>query len=373
MNTASAIQNRTMRRLARGLIWLGLLVLAMSLMAPALGQTGSLTLWQTPDRSAVPTLRTPWGAPAIDSQGRVHGASRDAVWRLTPSSNAFDYWTHERDEVIESPQGAAVTSSGEVWYGSRNRRLNKLDPTTNTITTWDLAGGSDVFVFDTAPGSVWFVFDPPGSVSLAACRLEETTNTYQCWGVGATRDIDVDTAGNGWALAVSGQVYKIEATTGNVTRWIIPNRPPSDSSGAQIEVDSNGDIWALGRQNTFQHLDLDPTGDTITTYTCPTGCVPHGLAVESPSKIWYSQDANFFVNESRTIQGDRHVGFFVPSPTPTFTDYLTDSSACPNPSDGPAPFGITVRGSDVWVNHFGGGAGASCNAAHEFIGRVTTP
>ena len=92
--------------------------------------------------------------------------------------------------------------------------------------------------------------------------------------------------------------------------------------------------------------------------------------METPSKIWYSQLAVFFSNESGTTSGDRHVGFFVPSGAPTFTDYLTDAAACPNPNDGPSPLGITVNGTDVWVNHSHGSVGASCDIAPEFIGRV---
>ena len=153
--------------------------------------------------------------------------------------------------MIETPLGAAVTSAGEVWYGSVNHRLNKLDPATNTITTWDFgtSGGTgvQVSVFDTAPGAVWFVFDPPGfSVGLGACRMEEATNTYQCWELGTTRNIAVDpSTGNAW-IRGNGPVLTIDPSTGVVTGWNLPSGGPAQGEGAEIQVDANGDVWTLG-------------------------------------------------------------------------------------------------------------------------------
>jgi virginiamycin B lyase len=183
-----------------------------------------------------------------------------------------------------------------VWLGEQaSNKVGRWDPKTRLITEYQDTyksgmegledGGSKHTVRVDPSGRVWgtgvhatlTVYDPKTN------EFSHFPETYSPYGV------EIDKDGNPWFAEFddNGEIGKVDAKTGKVTKWA----PPTPRSWPRrIEIDSDGMIWFAefrgGKIGRF-----DPKTQTFKEFALPgPSPTPYAFGIDKNHYIWYSSD-----------------------------------------------------------------------------------
>ena len=270
----------------------GLGVLAFAFLVGAFGGTPS------PTALAEDATITQWPAGSISRTPPVSvlRAADGTVWytavvvdatsvpahigRLDPVTNTRTTWTlpFEGNRAF----GVAVDADGNVWFAF-DKGVGRLEPATNFFTVWSTPGfvaGTEVIL--DASGRVWF----GATVATGfAARLDPSTNVLTTWPLPVLfpRDIDIDAAGNIWLLT-SGQTVRLEPASNVVTRW---------SQGGHsfgLDPSPSGFVWVT----TFSPdlIRLDNTANNVTRWRIEGNQMRlSGIAVAGDGRPYFAEFA----------------------------------------------------------------------------------
>lgn len=211
--------------------------------------TNTLTTWTLPAGEL-----TGSNTIGADSSGNVYfGQSNDKLGRLNTNTDVFTEW-----DISSNARFVSVDSLGNVFFSSSgsNVFVNKLEPSTNTITTWTDPGSSEV-----VHGNNEIIIDSSGNVYFSGSKfifkLDTSTNIFTEWPL-----TDPSLSFNGLAVDSSGNIFFVERNifddriarlvpaTNTITEWTIPVvgsvGEVADVTTTQIEVDSTGNVFFSG-------------------------------------------------------------------------------------------------------------------------------
>ena len=295
---------------------------------------------------------------AVDSSGIVWWTDRGspgAIVRQDPSFAPGDP-TGTTIFALPSPLSNPITnqvdSAGNIWFGTSNNYIGKLDPTGPTFTAFGQLPSSctfpDQLAFDAA-GDVWF--DCLTSASIG--KLNVGTGTFDLFPTPTTSSgpsgITVDFTGIVWSIERSGDnvvrldpALAIPGTSIGVTEFAVPTSPSApetvkvcgnevwfteltrfngaaqigfldkntnaiteftvDTSGSGgtygLIIDGGGNPWVTN-PNTPKIYGFDTSTNTATTFVTPT--TPHHIALSPSGDLWYSDSQGEIVRMTPSV------------------------------------------------------------------------
>lgn len=276
------------RQLFPGWRWVGAALaagVALALAAMAYAQPLDGTKWNLSPQQA--------DTIAFDANGQVWAkSSQAAIISLNPATNTLTAWTHPNAAIFGTSFGViGVQPSGGdadrfVWgAGQSIDHINRLDTATGEVLSWTIPGNTcRGFVAFDASGNAWF-----GTSTGRIVRLDPSTNTLTSWQrflpfATCTDIIGVDSAGDVWYCGRNlSNIGKLDPDTGEITEWDITGTISDCHSR-----DASGRIWIA--RSTKEVLRLDPATNELTTWPCPVGCGNVGdVSQESGGKVWFGE------------------------------------------------------------------------------------
>jgi|GEM_PF-5358026 len=195
--------------------------------------------------SSIPTGAGP-RALAVDEFGNVWvgGYSDGTVWVYDDATGACIYGNaagcaNPAINVGGGPYGAAADGRGHIWISNRrNGKLNKIDISTKTVTTYNTPGGLYGIDVD-GNGNVWVA----GYDTRRIYKFDNNGNLLcnKLVGSGARpRGVGVDANGFVWlADCAQDKVHKINQSCDVVASYDVGDHPIG------ISIDMDGDIWVI--------------------------------------------------------------------------------------------------------------------------------
>ncbi|MCH7699275.1 MAG: hypothetical protein IH865_10110 [Chloroflexi bacterium] len=279
------------RDLVPGKRWLAFaaaVALAASLITPVLAST--LSVW---------FVGTQVGGVATDPTGRVwiQVLGKDGLRMLAPGTNYETLTTYTNASVSHSTKRPFADSTGDIWTigtvpgVSTVQVISRFDPTSQVITSWPSGFVADSIAAGSA-GDGWFADFGTTSIS----KVEPGTNTVTTWALPFTvRDVGgVDASNRAWFSyfnvgASEWGLARLDPVANEVLTWPV-------SGGTDVVfrpvLDSAGNVWAaLARVFEDSIIQLDPVTNDLTEYRCAPGCdLLRDVAVDASGKVWFTED-----------------------------------------------------------------------------------
>lgn len=187
-----------------------------------------------------------------DGTGRVWYSTtnsafgNDSVGVFDPLTGGVTQWTLPRNHY-----GLSIASpSNDVWFVSKGLdygQLSRLQPQTNTITTWSTNPYTDTYdLVQTPGGALWFTVQPRGQQ-----------------GVG-----------------------RLDPLTGQVTLWTLP---AATSRPFRIAALHDDEIWLTEFDSTGNNISrLIPAQDRLEQYHVPLQAAAPAALVKVGNAIWFA-------------------------------------------------------------------------------------
>ncbi len=191
---------------------------------------------------------------------------------------------------------AVAGPDGNVWLAEQaSNKLAKWDPKTQKFTEYQdayragkegiLEGGAKHTVREDEKGFAWVSGGPFGN---PLSRLDPETGKYTNFeGTEGTYGLALDKDGNCWfsQFTKDGQIGRVDAKTGKVTKWALPT---TDGRPRRIQVDSDGMVW-VAEYVAGKIARFDPKTETFKEWTLPgPEATPYGFGIDGDKNVWYS-------------------------------------------------------------------------------------
>lgn len=304
------------RPVGTALVWPGLLLLSLSLVAqraperPAAGELqGHVREWTVPVENSLPH------DPAVDPHGNVWLTLMRAnqIARLNPATGEWKLFAVPTPD--SGPHGLVADREGNIWFTENSAgKIGHLDAKTGQVTEYKTPA-SDPHTPILAPNSaLWFTAQGANLVG----RMDTKTGEMAAFAV-PTPDarpygIIVGPDGALWFCEFgTNKLGRIEPQTGKITEYEIP------FAGAHPRR-----LWALRaplpaiyytdfRRGRLGRLDL--THMSFKEWPSPSGpgSQPYGIAADGDGYLWYNEfSANQLVRFDP--QTETFLRFTLPSP-----------------------------------------------------------
>ena len=182
------------------------------------------------------------------------------------------------------PRGGLVEGpDGHLWFGNQSGNLGRINPATNTITMYPIAGPTNIPDLAVGgDGNIWFTTSTYDKVG----RFNPTTGTYDFFDTGVTWPSRITTAADGtlWVLGSGNRAARV-----NLNGSIGPSTISFGSAG-DIILGPDDFIWVsfasqeLIRINpadgSIQRFETDDQGDTAVD--------PRQMVVGPDGHIWFT-------------------------------------------------------------------------------------
>jgi virginiamycin B lyase len=160
--------------------------------------------------------------------------------RLDPSTGQITEFKVPYQKAAQV-HSAYPAPDGTVWIAEdQARALGKWDPKTQEITEYPDGDFPKHTVRIDQHGTPWI---SPGTSQKTISRFDIETGKFTHFpGSEEAYGIVLDKDGNCWFVQYvkDGQIGKIDASTGKVTKWTVPT---PDARPRRIDIDSEGNIW----------------------------------------------------------------------------------------------------------------------------------
>jgi virginiamycin B lyase len=185
--------------------------------------------------------------------------------RLDPSTGQITEFK------VPYPKAAQVHSAypapdGTVWLAEdQARALGRWDPQTQKITEYPDGDFPKHTVRIDQHGTPWI---SPGTSQKTISRFDVETGKFTHFpGSEEAYGIVLDKEGNCWFVQYvkDGQIGKVDANTGKVTKWTVPT---PDSRPRRIDIDPQGNIWFAEFQG-GKIGRFDPRTEKFTEWALP--------------------------------------------------------------------------------------------------------
>lgn len=274
-------------RAGLGVLFLAFLVAAFggSSSTTVLAEDATITRWGAGSQKANPpvsVLRAPDGTiwyAAVLRRGSVPAH----IGRLDPVTNTRTTWALPLGG--NKARGVALDTDGNVWFATSGH-IGRLEPATNFFTIWGVPNNCCTVrtevIFDST-GKLWFAGD-----NNIALRFNPSTNVLTKWSLpgpfGAfMEDMETDSVGAFWFL-FSDTVLRLDPSTNVATSWTGIGFVHSFS------LDPSGFVWvSRPASNLFQLSRLDTAANTVTRWSIGDGMVPSGIAVAADGRVYFGE------------------------------------------------------------------------------------
>ncbi len=235
----------------------------------------------------------------------THGgfASSYQVARWVPSTQVETMWTLPHGDNLgcgqlppSSLSSFIVTDSmGNSYfpaYNSSQTKLERLNPSTNLFTEWDIpALACASFDFNDSSNNFYLTEYSLGNGSIES--FNPSTNTLTEWSMNSTichpsiMDSTDTIYGSGYYNGAS-TICKFIPSTNTITSWPV--------SGGNLASDSSGNIFfsTSGPDQTYQIGDLSTSTNTVTEWTIPSNISPGSqMTVDSSDNVFFTCSNGF--------------------------------------------------------------------------------
>ena len=263
--------------------------------------------------AVITEYRIPRGAVSVTFRGDSRGA-----------------WLHD---VMPDPNGRYV------WYTDHfTNVLGRLDPETGEIKEFSYPDA----VPEKQQGAHKLLFDKEGSIWLAQnwqgviVRFDPRTEEFEQW---VNRDegarhgmFGIASDGNIWTTSsATHDVYHLDITTGEFTRYPIPTRRGTYGS----DVDSN-DLFYYCQFRGGQVAKFDPKTEKFTEWPTPTpDAGPRRLDIDDQDRVWF---AEFFAGNIAMLDPE--------------TETIREWKISDDPYAAPYDVAVDNYNKTVWTNDF---------------------
>jgi virginiamycin B lyase len=227
--------------------------------------------------------------------------------RLDPMTGEIQEFPIPIQDKTAQVHSASPAADGSVWIAESSLgQLGKWDPKTRTITDYENPGGGSHTVRLDQSGTPW---STPGPSNRLITRFDMETGKFTKFpGTEQAYGLIFDKDGNCWFVQYvkDGELGKIDAKTGKVSKWEIPS---PDARPRRIDVDADGMIWfaefqsgKIGRfdpkTETFQEWTLPGSkpapypDDENGPYAIGSSPGPYAFALDKKNNAWYSGNNN---------------------------------------------------------------------------------
>ena len=268
--------------------------LALTIAAPAAGQTVEIREWPVPWEDTRP--RDPDVAP----DGRVWfvGQAGHYVARLDPETGEFERYDLEDGA---GPHNLIVADDGTVWYaGNRAAHIGRLDPATGEIHKIPMpeaaARDPHTLVFD-GNGDIWFTVQGGNYMGRLDVETEQVRLVKSQSESSRPYGIVVDASGTPWInLFGTNKLATIDPAT--FTLKEIPLER-ADARTRRIGLTSDGAVWYVDYARGFLGR-YNPQSEAVQEWPMPNGpsARPYAMAVDAQDRIWFVEtgvEPNMFV------------------------------------------------------------------------------
>ena len=134
-------------------------------------------------------------------------------------------------------------------------------------------------------GKIWFV----GQVGNYVARLDPVSGEFKQFAVDSgtnPHNIIVDKKGNAWYSGNrNGMIGRIEATTGQITRYPMPD--PAVRDPHTLIFDHTGDIWFTAQQSNYVGRLTVATGKIDLIKMTTANARPYGIVIDAAGRPWF--------------------------------------------------------------------------------------
>jgi virginiamycin B lyase len=278
----------------QGNIWFG--EMDANRLARLDAHTGTITDWAPPGgEDGIMGI-------TIDAHGNVWFAEQNAnyIGRFDPARQTFRTYSlgsgKDRRVGLEDVQ---FDASGTLWFTETFvGRIGRLDPASGAMQTWAVATGSpgvQPYPFGlavTSQGQVWFGTYSggvvghlnPGTGQMLLLHLPNPAE--QIYSMAA------DDQGHIWYSELQfGRLGMIDTATGKITELPVPTAL-GDPEDLHSVVVANGDIWFTS-SGANALVRYSPDNSTFTFFRLPVpDSIPFGLALGPSSTLWFTAGGN---------------------------------------------------------------------------------
>lgn len=228
---------------------------------------------------------------AVEGEHIWFGTGEDGAYRFTPESSTWlTYTASTHDLCSNTVHKIAVAGNGDIWFGTDENGLCKLD--TGDQWTSYLTGTqvSDI-AFD-GEGNVWVAAPVAGVISISPQGISTTHSLVE---IVQPSTIIVDSTGRKWIGSYGDGVAILSADNGDVqyhdTTYI---DSLADNQVLDIVEAANGDIW-VGHEATYPDYFVTSRGVThISGVTLMVDSpVPVGVAATLTATVEYGSGVTY--------------------------------------------------------------------------------
>jgi len=244
----------------------------------------------------------------FDSSWNMYSAVTRAILFSNVSDNTRTGWTLPNDDKVNSSE-MVVDSNGDLFFGkmdknNNNKKITKLNPSTNVFTEYNTNVFSSFLVIDSSDN---IFFNAVNSVH----KLVPSTNTLISWDGAAANgsgNIQMDESGNIYFSIGPPPVSvgRFDVNTNTLTKWTIPDT----NSIFSVTFDSSGNIFFISLEGPRNNLGRITISDNVLTeWVVPFGGGFNDILVDSNGNVFFGRsDALFrFVPSTDTFTFFQHV------------------------------------------------------------------
>ena len=263
-------------------------VVAAGVATPLLAQSATVDTW-----SIGGTVR----GIDVDATDQVWANVDGSLKKLNPATNLLTSYTH--------PGGGGsfitVDSAGDVWLPgslptvpSATYVLTRMDTSTLQVTSWPL--GDSTFTHDTAVDASGKAWTTRATTTLK--RIDPATDTLTTWtmpisvAVGGTDSLGK--VGLVWSDGTDSGPAVFDPATNSLAYWVAATSPDSAFISAP-SVDGAGRVWFIISHDASEDGigRLDPATNQITEWVCPPGCDRlRSVSVDALGDVWFTEDGS---------------------------------------------------------------------------------
>jgi uncharacterized repeat protein (TIGR01451 family) len=213
------------------------------------------------------------------------------LWLVEPPTG--DYTVY----LVDAPSDAKPDAQGQIWWTNGANLFGRLDPQTDTLTTWVVApdGEANLWGLDfDAAGRVWLVEWYLGAVR----SFDPTSNelcTYDWLGYTSSSYYLVYDQPYLWFInQFAGRIFRLDPSVSPAQlKWWDLAEVPGPWPPVGLAMDGAGGLWwADAGLQALAHLD--PASDQATQYDLPHGTSPQAVYLLE-GRVWYTEsDAGTF-------------------------------------------------------------------------------